>query len=784
MSFGPGGAASPIDKGGPTMNSSHGTRSRRRLVSSRRAILLVALACSWVTIRPAAAQAIYGSLSNFDVINDTGKPCHGFEIELDGLSSTDVVYTFAAPPGAPPYIRYSTPEIVPIAAGVIVRYASPYDPTTGWAATTPPATSPYPVTMGHQCWYGGDPVNYPTSGCEHFGVSLIKNPTNTIYRWLVEGAPGTLTPVGSNVSIPAPAWKVVPQPPVPNLPPPPPVVVAVVEAPPPPPPEAVPQWGEAIWEKVYVTELPEPPALEDLLLGGAAVPNPDVEPPEVEWQILQSAPAGEPPGPNEIKENQKEVGAGKDAVSRRYEFYKYTGQYTTEHEALCEDPTIANPTCGSVVPAKTCSSTTTQVCVLDADCASPACPLCGPGETCVQHCSVTATHACATDADCSSAVPCLLCGLNETCQTNLCSPSNSQVCGSDADCASTAPCPACVAGEICGLAGVGDLIGAQNAAVNLVADQCHEAASCDPVTGVCTRPDKPNGTPCDDGDVCTQTDTCQAGVCVGANPVANGTPCDDGYVCTLNDTCQAGVCVSGALVADGTACDDGNACTQTDTCQAGLCVSGTPAADGAACDDGDACTQTDTCQAGVCTGANPVTCAATDQCHTAGTCNPATGTCSNPPAADGTACSDGNACTQTDTCQAGVCTGSNPSPSCGSADLSLKLQGEPRQVRVGREVEYRLRVKNFGPDAATAGTATLICSGVPYDIVDGSSGCVATGGSVTCPLETLMTGGPVTRDITIMPEAAGVLSCTGSVSSATPDPDLTNQSSTLNIRVR
>jgi hypothetical protein len=131
------------------MDSSDRTRRRRRLVSSRGAMLLVALACSWVTIRPAAAQTIYGSLSNFDVINDTGQPCHGFEIELDGLSSTDVVYTFAAPPGAPPYIRYSTPEIVPIAAGVIVRYASPY--TAGWAATTPPATSPYPVTMGHQC---------------------------------------------------------------------------------------------------------------------------------------------------------------------------------------------------------------------------------------------------------------------------------------------------------------------------------------------------------------------------------------------------------------------------------------------------------------------------------------------------------------------------------------------------------------------------------------------------------------------------------------------------------
>jgi hypothetical protein len=44
-----------------------------------------------------------------------------------------------------------------------------------------------------------------------------------------------------------------------------------------------------------------------------------------------------------------------------------------------------------------------------------------------------------------------------------------------------------------------------------------------------------------------------------------------------------------------------------------------------------------------------VTCTAVDQCHSAGTCNPATGVCSNPSKANGTSCNDGNACTQTDT---------------------------------------------------------------------------------------------------------------------------------------
>src|SRR5207244_4960594 len=93
---------------------------------------------------------------------------------------------------------------------------------------------------------------------------------------------------------------------------------------------------------------------------------------------------------------------------------------------------------------------------------------------------------------------------------------------------------------------------------------------------------------------------------------------------------------------------------------------------GTACDDGDACTQTDTCESGVCTGSNPVVCLPSDQCHDAGTCDPATGACSDPAKDDGAACNDANPCTQTDTCESGLCTGSNrtdepPLEQCHSA---------------------------------------------------------------------------------------------------------------------
>ena len=59
-----------------------------------------------------------------------------------------------------------------------------------------------------------------------------------------------------------------------------------------------------------------------------------------------------------------------------------------------------------------------------------------------------------------------------------------------------------------------------------------------------------------------------------------------------------------------------------------------------------------------------VTCTASDQCHDAGVCDPATGICSNPVKADGATCSDGDACTVNDTCEAGSCNGGGTDPVC------------------------------------------------------------------------------------------------------------------------
>ncbi len=300
-------------------------------VSSLVLSLLLFFVCSEAPI--ANAQITYGTLDNFDVINDTGGDCHGFEIELEGISVADVAYTFGAP-----YQRYGDPTVVPNPGntGVIIRYAATYDTNTHlWSATTPFTAPPFLPTQGHSCWTGGvsDPALYFSCGCDHFGASLNATPTKTTYRWLVETAPGVLNPFGTSPPLPAPVWNVTP----PAVPGGQPIAAAVVA---PPAPDGY-DFGDAIWAKVFVTELPSGLQEDDLNHMVIDDPNVDIvpnEPAEVEmeWVLMQSEVGN--PGEQEFG-GAAEVGAGNEAVSRRFEFYAYTGAYDPEtHEALCDNP--------------------------------------------------------------------------------------------------------------------------------------------------------------------------------------------------------------------------------------------------------------------------------------------------------------------------------------------------------------------------------------------------------------------------------------------------------------
>jgi hypothetical protein len=183
-------------------------------------------------------------------------------------------------------------------------------------------------------------------------------------------------------------------------------------------------------------------------------------------------------------------------------------------------------------------------------------------------------------------------------------------------------------------------------------------------------------------EFCKSIDARPLGRCVNACVAClkvGGHPCDVDQCCFGTELCCGGDCIScpqGTMLDPETCmcvrvgCRSAADCPPApDQCHIGVCLAGIcnvqAAPNGTPCDDGNACTQTDFCIDGVCVGSNPVVCTASDQCHVAGTCDPSTGLCSNPAAANGTACNDGNACTQTDTCQAGVCVGSNP-VICGS----------------------------------------------------------------------------------------------------------------------
>ena len=321
--------------------------------------------------------------------------------------------------------------------------------------------------------------------------------------------------------------------------------------------------------------------------------------------------------------------------------------------------------CGSCTDSQTCVNGTCQdICVPDCagkncgnDGCDGSCGTCTGTDSCIDGKCVPCIPDCA-DKDCGDDGcdgTCGSCSCGEVCQSGSCvfTACQGNECGSDG-CGGTCgsclddgnPCtlesclagqchvndldgPSCDDGNACTLTDTCDHGTCQGGApvVCTAKGPCHEVGICNPSTGLCSDPIKPDGSACDDGSDCTQSDGCHAGICVGGSPV----------VCTALDPChQIGTC---------------NPAT-------GICTN--PARpDGTPCDDSDACSQTDSCQAGSCTGANPLLCSAMDQCHLAGTCNPLTGVCSDPVKSDGTLCSDGDACTPTDQCQAGACMGSN-----------------------------------------------------------------------------------------------------------------------------
>ncbi len=167
-----------------------------------------------------------------------------------------------------------------------------------------------------------------------------------------------------------------------------------------------------------------------------------------------------------------------------------------------------------------------------------------------------------------------------------------------------------------------------------------DTVTCDEANQTCSLTQKPNGTACISDDLCQVNSTCVNGSCLGDpkdcffQPVPNechvavcnaqngeceavpgnqGQPCTDpNDLCTVNKTCNAGVCLGGQPMD----------CSQLDQgCLEGVCnvnsgqCTTQPVPNGGPCDDLNPCTSGETCQNGNCTGGTAVTqCVGGDNC--------------------------------------------------------------------------------------------------------------------------------------------------------------------------
>ncbi|MCU1282892.1 MAG: hypothetical protein JWM53_6438, partial [bacterium] len=236
------------------------------------------------------------------------------------------------------------------------------------------------------------------------------------------------------------------------------------------------------------------------------------------------------------------------------------------------------------------------------------------------------------------------------------------ICGKSATAASDDICRACVAGDCSGTTPACESTGT-------FAGQCVQctagnATACMGTNGLCDTALDHCVQCLGDGD-CMASDQCHAASCNGtthtcANTPLTGTACSDGDACTIGDACQSGVCMSGTPFT----CLPLDQCHVAGTCNPanGMCSQPTKP-NGTACNDGDACTTADTCVSGACTGGPPLTCAAGDECNDPATCSMASGCGSVTPKADGTVCSIGH-------CMSGACVAA-PDMTMAAPDMTM-----------------------------------------------------------------------------------------------------------------
>lgn len=311
-------------------NSFHCFTSSRALRS-----WFAAAAAAVLTLFPAASQAsqAYGSINNFDTVNDTGHVCHGFEIEIEDCRTTDITYTYNYNHYGVP--RFEQDDTDPLHPKCRIRWESKKNADGPWASYTAIPSGPIAATDGHQ--FTNPNVNF---GGEHFGAGFRLAVGIIRYNWLIDNGSGVLVHGGA-VQVATPVFTYYP-----------PVVgvmaqVQAVIVPPEPPAPPVKQFGKAVWVKEIktTTHNNKEIKLRELVSDDPADANdknwangePDEV--EVEWRILQKKIAAADGGPNgELAAAPEDLPDGDEVVTRRYEFYKYTGPLDAESgEAMADE---------------------------------------------------------------------------------------------------------------------------------------------------------------------------------------------------------------------------------------------------------------------------------------------------------------------------------------------------------------------------------------------------------------------------------------------------------------
>mgnify|MGYP006888937526 CR=1 FL=1 len=131
------------------------------------------------------ASIAYGSINNFDTVNDTGHTCHGFEIEIEDCRTTDITYTYNYNHYGVP--RFEQDDTDPLHPKCRIRWESKKNPDGSWASYTAIPSGPIAPTNGHM--FTNPSVNF---GGEHFGVGYSKAVGLIKYNWLIDNGSGAL----------------------------------------------------------------------------------------------------------------------------------------------------------------------------------------------------------------------------------------------------------------------------------------------------------------------------------------------------------------------------------------------------------------------------------------------------------------------------------------------------------------------------------------------------------------------------------------------------------------